>query len=87
MSNKASFIEKIIELLSEKNSNKKEIIAQEIISIFLEAKNKDDYTEELKKDSIKNLRYYINEFLLKDDAHTRECLAQSCISESTFLED
>ncbi|KIA82426.1 hypothetical protein [Flavobacterium sp. AED] len=87
MSNKATFIKKIIELLSEKNSIKREIIAQEIISVFLEAKNKVSYTEELKKDSIKNLRYCINEFLLKDNAYTRECLAQSGISESTCLED
>ncbi|KIA82421.1 hypothetical protein [Flavobacterium sp. AED] len=87
MSNKVRFLKKIIELLSEKNSIKKEIIAQEIISIFLEAKNKDNYTEELKKDSLKNLRYYINEFLLEDNAHTRECIAQSGISESTCIED
>ncbi|CAM3975105.1 hypothetical protein FLSI110296_06560 [Flavobacterium sinopsychrotolerans] len=87
MSNKSNFIKKIIELLSEKNASQKEIIAEEIINIFAKAKNKECYTEALKTESIEKLSYFIKDFLLHDNALTRESLATSTQSECTFIED
>ncbi|MFV5700213.1 hypothetical protein ACM55H_17785 [Flavobacterium sp. ZT3R17] len=87
MSNKSNFIKKIIELLSEKNSIEKEIIADEIIYVFSKAKNKECYTEELKTESIAKLRYCIKDFLLHDNVLTRESLTILVHSECVFIED
>lgn len=87
MSNKYNFIKKITELLSEKNPIQKEIIANEILYVFSQAKNKECYTEESKTESIEKLRYYIKDFLLHDNDLTRERLVISVHSECVFIED
>lgn len=87
MSNKYKFLQKIIDLLSEKNPIQKELIADEIIDIFVKAKNKESYNEALKTESIETLRYFIKDFLLHDNTLTRERLAITAQSECAFIED